>query len=98
MKKIRNLYDIVAKDAKSGKDAYEMVYYHIIDYASKLLTQKNIEDERLNEAICSSLFYDGFDDYGNLTEEEAYTYVSNIVENEIIIANYTKRSEEELFN
>lgn len=98
MKKTKTLYDIVVKGARSGKEAFEIVNEHIIAYASNLLTKKNITDDKLNEEICSSLFYGGFDDYGNLTEEEAYTYVSNIVENEIILANYNKRAEEELFN
>lgn len=98
MKESKILYEIVAKDAKRGKEAYEIVYDHIVAYASNLLTQKNMTDEKLNEKICSKFFNSKFDDYGCLTEEEAYTYISNVIENEIILANYMKRQDEIMFN
>ena len=101
MRKIKNLYNIVAKGARSGKEAYEMVNDHIIAYASNLLKERHIADEILNEIldeeICLKLFNGNFDDYGCLTEEEANTYVSNIVDNEIILANYRKRQDEIMF-
>lgn len=93
MRKIKNLYNIVAKSARSGKEAYEMVNEHIIAYASNLLRERHIADEILDEEICLKLFNGDFDDYGCLTEEEANTYVSNIVDNEIILANYRKRQD-----
>ncbi len=93
MRKIKNLYNIVAKGARSGKEAYEMVNEHIIAYASNLLKERHIADEILDEEICLKLFNGDFDDYGCLTEEEANTYVSNIVDNEIILANYRKRQD-----
>ena len=98
MRKIKNLYNIVAKGARSGKEAYEMVNEHIIAYASNLLKERHIADEILDEEICLKLFNGDFDDYGCLTEEEANTYVSNIVDNEIILANYMKRQDEIMFN
>lgn len=97
MRKIKNLYNIVAKGARSGKEAYEMVNEHIIAYASNLLKERHIADEILDEEICLKLFNGDFDDYGCLTEEEANTYVSNIVDNEIILANYRKRQDERMF-
>jgi len=97
MRKIKNLYNIVAKGARSGKEAYEMVNEHIIAYASNLLKERHIADEILDEEICLKLFNGDFDDYGCLTEEEANTYVSNIVDNEIILANYRKRQDEKMF-
>ena len=98
MKKTKTLYDIVVKGARSGEEAYEIVNEHIIAYASNLLTERHIADEILNEELCSKLFNGEFDDYGCLTQEEAYTYVSNIVDNEIILANYRKRQDEIIFN
>ncbi len=97
MKKIRNLYDIVAKGARSGKEAYEMVNDHMLAYASMLIEEKNIEKEICVEDLCVKLFEE-FDDYGCLTEKEAYTYVSNIIDNELILANYRKRQDEIMFN
>ena len=97
MKKIKDLYDVVAKDAKSGKEAYEMVNDYITDYASIQLKERNIEDIVCLEDLCIKLFGEEFDDYGNLTEEEAYTYVSNIIDNELILANYRKTQEEIMF-
>lgn len=101
MEKNKILYDIVAKNAKGGKEAYEMVYDHIIAYASNVAKERNIEDDFTDEEICLKLFNGDFDDYGCLTEEEAYRYVSNIIDNEVILANYRKRqkeAEEKLFS
>lgn len=97
MKKIKTLYKTVAKKAKSGKEAYQMVNDHIMDYAAEQLEKRNIEDKVLLEDLCFTLFGQGFDDYGNLTEEEAFTYVSNLINNELILFNCRKRQDEIMF-
>ena len=98
MKKDKILYETIAKNAKSGKQAYEIVYFHLLEYASLLLDKKNIPDDDFAEDILTKLFESEFDNYGGLTEEEAYRYISNIIDNEIILANYRKRCKEEMFD
>ena len=96
MEKIEKLYDVVAKDATSGKQAYMEVNEYIESYIKKELKKYNVSSERTIEDIIEKVF-EYFDDFGNLCEKKALRLVSNIIENELIILEYNIEQDKEMF-
>ncbi|MGN1370670.1 MAG: hypothetical protein ACI4XM_00105 [Candidatus Coprovivens sp.] len=95
--KEKNLYDVVAKGITNGKEAYMEVNSYIEDYITDILNKKNITDTNFIENMCEKVF-EYFDDYGNLTQENALKLVSNYIENELILIEYNEEQEKLMKN
>lgn len=96
MKKEKKLYDILASDCTDGEEAYVMVNNYIKEYITKLLKENNITDNRDIDTF-NELVFENFDDFGNLTQEKALKFVSNIIENLLIINEYEMQFDKEMF-
>lgn len=84
MEKNKVLYDVIAKGCADGEEAYMLVNGYIEDYVKEKLNEMNINSQEIIDKITEKLF-ERFDDFGNLSEEKANKFVSNFIENEMII-------------